>query len=108
MLLSVPGKVFARIIAARLYKHCEDKGVLPEWQCGFRAGRSTIDMIFTVRMIMEVAKDNSFPTFWLFVDLVKAYDSVSRNGLWAVLKAKGVPAELLFLIREYYSHKRCP
>ena len=30
---------------------------------------------------------------------------MSREGLWAVLKAKGVPADLLALIREYYRDK---
>ena len=62
-------------------------------------------MIFAVRMIMEVANHNKMPIYWLFVDLVKAYDSVSREGLWAVLKAKGVPAGLLALIKDYYSGK---
>ena len=56
-LLSVPGKLFARIIAARLYQYAETKHILLEWQCGFRGGRSTIDMILTIRMILETAKN---------------------------------------------------
>lgn len=55
-LLSGPGKVFARIIAARLYDYSETHHLLPEWQCGFRAGHSAIDMVFTLRMILETAK----------------------------------------------------
>ena len=45
--------------------------------------------------------------YLLFIDLVKAYDSVSRTGLWGVLKTKGVPADLPVLIRTYYSNKTC-
>ena len=104
-LLSVPGKLFARVIASRLQDYAETHGLVPEWQCGFRSGRSTTDMIFTLRMILDTANHKKLPLFVLFVDLVKAYDSVSRKGLWNVLKAKGVPADLLYLIRGYYSNK---
>ena len=44
-LLSVAGKVLAKIMLTRLLEHVVDL-VLPESQCGFRCGRSTIDMIF--------------------------------------------------------------
>ena len=44
-LLSVAGKVLAKITLTRILEHVVDL-VLPESQCGFRCGRSTIDMIF--------------------------------------------------------------
>ena len=47
-LLSVAGKVLANIMLTRLLEHVVDL-VLPESQCGFRRGRSTIDMIFVAR-----------------------------------------------------------
>jgi len=46
-LLSIPVKILARVILNRLTKHVGDNNILPG-QCGFRAGRSTMDMIFTV------------------------------------------------------------
>ena len=46
-LLSVVGKVFARVVLARL-QILADR-IYPESQCGFRSGRSTVDMIFSVR-----------------------------------------------------------
>ena len=30
-----------------------EKGLLPESQCGFRAGRGTVDMIFATRQLQE-------------------------------------------------------
>ena len=45
-LLSIPGKILAKMILNRLLNLSEE--VLPESQCGFRAGRSTTDMIFTI------------------------------------------------------------
>ena len=50
-LLSTAGKIFARIILNRLIAVSEAN--LPEAQCGFRPGRSTVGMIFTVRKVQE-------------------------------------------------------
>ena len=44
-LLFVAGKVLVKIMLTRLLEHVVDL-VLPESQCGFQRGRSTIDMIF--------------------------------------------------------------
>ena len=50
-LLSVPGKAIAMIVLRRL--QILGERVFPETQCGFRAGMSTIDMIFTFRQLQE-------------------------------------------------------
>ena len=46
-LLSIAGKIFARVLLNRLNEHLERSGLLLESQCGFRKNRGTIDMIFT-------------------------------------------------------------
>ena len=50
-LLSVVGKIFASIILIQLQQLAEP--VNPESQCGFRSGRSTVDMIFSVLQLQE-------------------------------------------------------
>ena len=50
-LSSIVGKIFARVILIRLQKLAER--INPESQCGFRAERSTIDMIFSLRQLQE-------------------------------------------------------
>ena len=52
-LLLIAEKIFARIILNRLIAVSE--AILQEAQCGFRPGRSTVDMIFTVRQVQENA-----------------------------------------------------
>lgn len=47
-LLSIAGKILASVLLNRLIAHLECD-LLPESQCGFRAGRSTADMIFAAR-----------------------------------------------------------
>ncbi|KAL8572130.1 hypothetical protein ACOMHN_052927 [Nucella lapillus] len=51
-LLSIAGKILARVLLSRLLEHLE-QGLLPESQCGFRAGRRTTDMIFAARQLQE-------------------------------------------------------
>jgi hypothetical protein len=88
-LLSIPGKVFARILLNRLQTHAES--FLPETQCGFRAGRGTADMIFFLKQIQEKCIEQNMPLYMIFVDFTKAFDTVDRNTLWKILLKLGFP-----------------
>ena len=54
-MLSVIGKVFARVALTKLQILAER--TLPEAQCGFRTGRSTIHMTFSVRQLQEKCRE---------------------------------------------------
>lgn len=54
-LLSIAAKIMAEIMLNRLKTISEE--VLPESQCGFRAGRATTNMIFTLRQLQEKAAE---------------------------------------------------
>ena len=90
-LLDVVGKVVARVLQERLQKLAEDE--LPESQCGFREGRSCTDMICTIRQLVEKSWEHTAKSFFTFIDLKKAYDSVPREAMWLALKKLGVPDE---------------
>jgi hypothetical protein len=79
-LLSVAGKIMAGLILDRLTAHLSED-ILPETQCGFRSGRGTVDMIFSARQIQEKCREQHMDLFIVFIDLVKAFDSVGRSGL---------------------------
>ena len=51
-LLSIAGKVLARVLLNRLNEHLEQSRLLPESQCGFRKDRGTIKAI-TARQLQE-------------------------------------------------------
>ena len=103
-LLSITGKAFARIILKRLQLLASK--VLPESQCGFRSGRSTIDMIFALRQVLEKSQEQQRPLHVAFVDLTKAFDTVSRSGLYMVLEKIGCPPTLLQLIISFHSNMK--
>ncbi|XP_078723208.1 xaa-Pro aminopeptidase 3 isoform X2 [Lampetra fluviatilis] len=69
-LLSVPGKVLARIIQPRLARHAEER--LAEPQCGFRKGRSCTNAIFSVRLLQQRCREFQQDLHLCFIDLVKA------------------------------------
>ena len=101
-LLCIAGKIFARLQLNRLNKHIEDIGLIPESQCGFRPGRGTTDMVFALRQIQEKCRLYSEDLYLLFIDLTKAFDTVNRPGLWAILEKIGCPKRFLGLIRSFH------
>ena len=71
---------------------------LPESQCGFRSNRSTTDMVFVLRQLQEKCREQNRGLYVTFVDLTKAFDTVSRNGLWQILKRLGCPPKFLNMV----------
>ena len=62
----------------------EDK--LGKWQYGFRPGKSTIDLIFALKMMCEKNWEWNKEVYACFIDLEKAFDRVDRSKLWEVLR----------------------
>ena len=100
-LLSIVGKVFAKIVLNRLQK-LGDR-VYPESQCGFRRNRSTVDMIFSLRQLQEKCREQQKPLYIAFIDLTKAFDLVSREGLFCILEKIGCPPKLLSIIKSFHT-----
>ena len=97
-LLSIPSKVFAKAILNRLKPRAEQ--FLRESQCGFCRGRGCADQLFSLRMLMEKAREYNHPINVCFIDLKKAYDLVNRDSLWHILQySYCLPPKLLSIIR---------
>ena len=94
-LLSISEKILARILLNRLNEHLEQSGLQPESQCGFRKDRGTIDMIFTARQLQEKCQEQNVDLYMTFVDLTKAFDTVSREGLSKIMAKFGCPAKFI-------------
>lgn len=101
-LLSIVGKILSRVLLNRLNAHIASQ-VLPESQCGFRSGRSTIDMVFCLRQVMEKCTEQNMPLYVVFVDFSKAFDTVSRVGLWQVLRKLGCTDKFISIIEALHA-----
>ena len=105
-LLSHAGEVLAKTITNRLSAFNEANDILPEEQCWFRPGWSTVCMLFVVRRFQELGWRRRIPLYMCFIDLQKAYDSVDRELLWKVLARAGIPAEMIAVICRFHSGMR--
>jgi len=101
-LLSVAGKLLAREMLIRLLTYVVDT-VVPEAQCGFRRAWSTTGMIFVARLLQEKCREQHRDLFIAFIDLTKAFDTVSRDLLWQVLGKFGCPPHFLSILREFHT-----
>ena len=97
MLLDAASKILSMIINNRLQRLLKEIGI--EEQNGFSSGRGCADGSFCIRQALKKRREHGQESWVLFVDLVKAFDSVPRDVLWAVLAKMGVPAHLIHVIK---------
>ena len=105
MLLSVPGKVFNRVLLERMREAVDPK--LRDQQAGFRRNRSCADQIACLRIILEQSLEWNSPLYINFIDFEKAFDSVDREMLWKLLRHYGIPEKITSLIRSTYEDMSC-
>ena len=55
-------------------------------------------MVFSVLQLQEKCREQKKPLFIAFIDLTKAFDLVSRDGLFKILAKIGCPPKLLSII----------
>ena len=97
-LLSVPGKILEHVLLNRLIPMLIESR-RPE-QSDFTAGRSTMDAILALSLLIELHQEFNRPLHVAYVNLRSAFDSVDRSALWLALKCIGVPDTLLRLVRD--------
>ena len=71
---------------------------LSECQAGYRANRSTIDMLFVLQILIEKVKNSENEALIIFIDYSKAFDSVKHEKLFQVMVEMGFPKHIVFLI----------
>ena len=80
---------------------------LRQEQAGFRKGRGCIDQIFTLRNIIEQCTEWQRQLYINYVDFEKAFDSIHRECLWCILRAYGIPQQIVLVIKSFYNNFKC-
>ena len=86
-LLPAFSKVLKKVVRIQLYRHLAN-GILVQQQFGFRNGRSTEQAILNFMQNMERNRDKKYHLA-VFVDIRKAFDSISHRILFAKLEKNG-------------------
>ena len=100
-LSSIVAKTLNRMILNRIRPEVEK--ILRINQNGFRPGRSTTSHILTLRRVIEGVKARNLTAVMTFVDFKKAFDTVHRGTMMAILRAYGIPSVIVDVIRLLYT-----
>ena len=90
-----------KIILNRLKPQAEK--IIAEEQAGFRAGRSTTEQIFNLRILCEKYLQHQQDLYHVFIDFKKAFYRVWHAALWATMKKYNISTNLIQVIKNLYS-----
>ena len=103
-LLDVASKVVSLIIAERCQSVLKLYGM--DEQNGFLHKKGCLDASFSLKLALQTRKEFGLDSWVVFVDLVKAFDTVNRDMLMTILARFGLPEPLIKVIRCLYKPVR--
>ena len=89
-----------KIVLNRLQPQAEE--IIAEEQAGFRAGRSTTEQIFNLRIFCEKYLQHQQNLYHVFIDFKKAFDRVWHEALWATMRKYNINASIIRAIENLY------
>lgn len=101
-LLSVIAKVLEKVVNYRLMKYLETNNIISSRQFGFRSKRSTEDAVTLLTDNVAQALDTGEKCIGVFLDLKKAFDTVSILILLKKLECLGISGLPLQWFTSFY------
>ena len=89
-----------KIILNRLQPQADK--IIAEELAGFRAGRSTTEQIFNLRILCEKYPQHQQDLYHVFIDIKKAFDRVRNAALWATMKKYNISTNLIKVSKNLY------
>ena len=89
-----------KIILDRMKPQAEK--IIAEEQTGFRAGRSTTEQIFNLRILCEKYLQHQQDLYLVLIDFKKAFERVWYAVLWATMKKYNISTNLIRVIKNLY------
>ena len=62
----------------------------------------TIDMILTARQLQEKCQEQNVDLYMTFVNLTKAFNTFSRDGLWKIMANFGCPPRFIAMVWQFH------
>ena len=73
---------------------------------GFRVGRTTVGHILALRRLIVGITAKKLPAIITFIDFRKAFDTIHRGKMLNILRAYGIPEQLVDAIGKMYENTR--
>ena len=103
-LLSIAAGVCNEILLNRIRDEVDP--ILGKNQAGFRPGRSCAQQIHILRRVLEGFRDYQLPLVVTFIDFKKAFDSINRKVMFAVLRHYGIPEAVVNAVSVLYKNSK--
>lgn len=103
--LNIMSKIFEKIINKRLLAFLHTNNILSENQFGFRHNKSTEDAVLELSDTVVKNFDKKLKTIGIFLDLSKAFDTVSIPILLSKLESIGVRGVVHDLFHSYLTDR---
>ena len=103
-LLSCFAKLFTSVLNERLKLWAELTGNSSDAQFGFKSNHSTIDAAFILKFLIDRQLLENKNLYCAFIDLRKAFDSISRLSMWYKMIKCGIDGKLFSLIQSLYAN----
>jgi hypothetical protein len=97
-------KVLVSIIERQTMMYLEEKNILGDCQGAFRKHRRPEDHIFALKGICALRKSKKLKTYLAYLDVSKAFDTISRPRLFSHIWNKGIQGKAWRLIRMLYQN----
>lgn len=104
-ILPALSKILERALNNRLVKYLESYKLISDNQFGFRKGRSTADAVSELNNYVVGCLDKGNKCLAIFIDLAKAFDTVSIPLLLDKLEGLGIRGNQLELMRSYLTER---
>ena len=98
-------KLLSAVLSKRILTRIIGKNGIEE-QFGSQPGRGCREALFTIRQALQVRRYHNLPTWVLFVDLMKAFDTVNHPLLMALLEKYGAPKKMVDVIKRLYTDSK--
>ena len=105
-LIPLPGKILEHLISIRLKMYLDENDILTPVQHGFRKGHSTITSITTLLHKIFVNTNNRKDSYLVYLDLKKAFDTVSHEILINKLGNIGLDHNTVKWFTSYLENRR--
>ena len=99
-------KILEKILFQDLQLYVENLNILTKYQAGFRREKSTSSMLVKLTDECLQNMDNGLPTICVFIDLKKAFDTISHERLLTKLYLLNIRDKALDLLKNYLTDRQ--